>query len=255
MILQRRNQIVAWVQEAGAARVSELAERFQVSEVTIRNDLEELEKAGALIRDRGGALAPGKRRTLTALPAVEERARIRAEQKRRIAAAAAKRVQSGDTILLDAGTTAVEMAAFLGGIPGLTVVTNAVNVALEVAARTDARIVLLGGNFSRDAASTLGAIAEHTLAELRVPKVFLGTQAFDLENGLTDTTHEIAQIKRAMIRSAGRVYLLADSSKFGPVGFIKVAPIEAVHELISDTGLPDETAHALEHLGIRVERV
>lgn len=254
MILQRRAQIAELVRQSRAVRVADLAERFKVSEVTIRNDLMQLEKQGQLVRDRGGALPLDHARELTTLLAVEQRAHLQIEEKQRIAKAAAALVSPGDTILMDAGTTVVEMAPHLAGITPLTVVTNALNVALEVSAKTEAKVILLGGNFSRESSSTLGSLAERTLSELIVQKAFLGTQAFDLENGFTDTTLEIAQIKRAMIRSARRVILLTDSSKLGQSGFIKVAPLTAVQTIVTDTDLPTDARTALEALGIEVLR-
>lgn len=253
MVLQRRAQIAELVKEAGSARVDELSQRFQVSEVTIRNDLEKLEKQGLLMRDRGGALpAAHATRELTSLPAVEQRAHLQIAEKRRIAGAAAQLVNPGDTILMDAGTTVVEMVPHLAGITPLTVVTNALNVALELSAKTEAHVILLGGNLSRESSSTLGSLAEQTLGELRVQTAFLGTQAFDLEHGLTDTTLEIAQVKRAMIRAARRVILLTDSSKLGQSGFIKVAPLTAFQTIITDPALPPEARLELERLGIEV---
>jgi DeoR/GlpR family transcriptional regulator of sugar metabolism len=252
MIAQRRAQIAALVRTAGAQRVADLAERFQVSEVTIRGDLMQLEKQGQLVRDRGGALPLHHSRELTSLLAVETRAHLQIDEKQRIAHAAARLVSPGDTILMDAGTTVVEMAPHLAGITPLTVVTNALNVALEVAAKTDAQVILLGGTLSRESSSVLGSLAENALGELLVQKAFLGTQAFDLEHGFTDTTLEIAQVKRAMIRSARRVILLSDSSKLGRTGFIKVAPLTAVHTLITDIALPPDARTALEALGIEV---
>lgn len=252
MTNQRRAQIADLVRERGSMRVSELAELFQVSEVTIRNDLVQLEKDGELVRDRGGAVPGVAPRQITSLLAVEQRAHLQTEQKRRVARAAAALVKPGDTIIMDAGTTVVEMVPFLADITPLTVVTNALNVVLEVAAKTEARIILLGGTFNREASSSLGSITERMLGDLVVQKAFLGTQAFDLENGLTDTTLEIAEVKRAMIRAARRTVLLTDSTKLGRSGFIKVAPLTAMHTIICDEALPGEMRSALEQLGIEV---
>lgn len=252
MVLQRRAQIVDLTKKQGAVRVADLAELFQVSEVTIRNDLVQLEKEGVLTRDRGGAVNVGSTRDVRSLLAVEQRAHIQTDEKQRIAKAAAQLVEPGDTIVMDAGTTVVEMAPYLANVGSLTVVTNALNVALEMAAQTTARIILLGGTFSRESTSTLGSLAEQTLGELLVQKAFLGTQAFDLDHGFTDTTLEIAQVKRAMIRSARRVVLLTDSSKLGRSGFIKVAPLSAVQTLITDNALPTEAKHAIERMGVEV---
>jgi DeoR family transcriptional regulator of aga operon len=252
MTNQRRAQIADLVRQHGSMRVTELAELFQVSEVTIRNDLVQLEKDGELVRDRGGAVPGVAPRQITSLLAVEQRAHLQTEQKRRVARAAAALVKPGDTIIMDAGTTVVEMVPFLADIKPLTVVTNALNVVLAVAAKTEARIILLGGTFNREASSAIGSIAERMLGDLVVQKAFLGTQAFDLENGLTDTTLEIAEVKRAMIRAARRTVLLTDSTKLGRSGFIKVAPLTAMHTIICDEALPAEMRSALEQLGIEV---
>lgn len=252
MTNQRRSQIADLVRDRGSMRVTELAELFDVSEVTIRNDLVQLEKDGELVRDRGGAVPGVAPRQITSLLAVEQRSHLQPDQKRRVARAAAALVKPGDTIIMDAGTTVVEMVPFLADIKPLTVVTNALNVVLEVASKTEARIILLGGTFNREASSTIGSIAERMLGDLVVQKAFLGTQAFDIENGLTDTTLEIAEVKRAMIRAARRTVLLTDSTKLGQSGFIKVAPATAMHTIICDEALPAEVRSALEQLGIEV---
>lgn len=250
MTKERRVQIAEMVNRRGAARVADLAKEFDTSEVTIRNDLAHLERDGRLVRDRGGAIAI--HRELTSLLGIEERSHFQIEQKRRIARAAAEFVNPGDTILMDAGTTAVEMVPHLSGKRGLTVVTNALNVVLQLGGRTDAGIILTGGTFNRASLSTMGPVAEQQLADLKVQKLFLGTQALDLEQGLTDTTIEIAQIKRRMIQSAREIILLCDSSKWGTTGFIKVAPLEAVHTLITDEALPQAGRSAIEALGVKV---
>jgi DeoR family transcriptional regulator of aga operon len=131
-------------------------------------------------------------------------------------------------------------------------VTNALNVALTIGAATKAQVIFLGGSLSREASSTVGPLAEQTLTNLAVQKVFLGTQALDLESGLTDTTLEIAQVKRAMIKAARQVFLLADSSKWDQTGFIKVAQLEEIDALISDEKFPASARTAVERLGIRL---
>lgn len=252
MTQQRRARIVATVQRMGSVRVSELASRFGVSEVTIRNDLVVLEKEGGLARDRGGAIAKESGRYVTSLLRVDERSGLNHDAKRRIAATAARRVGSGDTILLDAGTTVVEMVPHLTGCAPLTVVTNALNVIMALNRMPDVRLICLGGTFHAESGSTVGLLAEHALGEFTVQKLFLGAQALDLENGMTDSTTEIAQVKRAMLRVARQVILLADSSKWGRSGFIKVAPLSEVDTIITDEGLPAETRAAVERMGIEL---
>ena len=252
MTRHRRNQILDLVRNDGSAHVTSLARTFGVSTVTIRNDLAKLEKTGALLRDRGGAIAAPAPRQLKSLLGLNERATLNQEAKQRIGKAAAQLVAPGDTIIMDAGTTVVEMSSHLAGIIPLTVVTNALNVALTIGAATEAQVIFLGGTLSREASSTVGPLAEQTLANLAVQKVFLGTQALDLESGLTDTTLEIAQVKRAMITAAKQVFLLADSSKWDQTGFIKVAQLQEIDALISDENFPASARMAVERLGIRL---
>jgi DeoR family transcriptional regulator of aga operon len=255
MTLQRRSQIVELAHERGSVRVTELATRFGVSEVTVRSDLDHLEREGRIVRDRGGALPTGHTRSVSTLPGMEQRSRLSVDAKRRIATAAANRVKKGEAILLDAGTTVVEMVRHLTGTNGLTIVTNALNVAHAAAAATDARVIMLGGAVGRDSGSTLGPMAEDMMRHLVIDQLFLGAQAADLEHGLTDTNIEIAQIKRSMIQCSRRVTLLMDSSKWDAAGFIRVAPLTAVHTIITDQGLPEQARTAIENLGIEIETV
>ncbi|RBP39171.1 DeoR family transcriptional regulator [Roseimicrobium gellanilyticum] len=255
MTLQRRSQIVDLANERGSVRVVELAGRFRVSEVTIRTDLDHLEREGRIVRDRGGALPAAHTRSVSTLPGMEQRSRLSVDAKRRIATAAAHRVKPGEAILLDAGTTVVEMVRHLTGTNGLTIVTNALNVAHTAAAATDARVIMLGGTVGRDSGSTLGPMAEDMMRHLVIDQLFLGAQAADLEHGLTDTNIEIAQIKRAMIQCSRRVTLLMDSSKWDAAGFIRVAPLTTVHTIITDQGLPEQARTAIENLGIEIETV
>lgn len=252
MTQQRRDRIAAAVQREGTVRVTELAGRFAVSEVTIRSDLVILEREGHVVRDRGGAVAKDRSRFVTTLARVDERSGVRLDEKRRIGAAAAARVVPGDAIILDAGTTAVEIARQLVAVSPLTVVTNALNVATVLADARGHRLLLLGGTFNRESASTVGAFAEQNLAELSVQKLFLGTQAMDEAEGLSDSTMEIAQVKRAMIRAARQVILVTDSSKWGRASLTRVAPLAEIDTIITDDGLPPAAREAIEKLGIEL---
>lgn len=255
MTNERRSAIVEEVSQAGSVRVGRLAERFGVSAVTIRSDLAALEKENRLVRDHGGALPASSGRTITSLLAVETRTRLQEDEKQRIARAAAAMVRPGETIFLDAGTTAVQMVPFLKGMLPLTIVTNAVNVALAAASELDAEVILLGGVFNRESSSNIGAMAERALGDFLVDRLFLGTQAADIEHGLTDTTLGIAQIKRAMIRASREVVLLADSTKWNSTGSIKVAPLSSLHRIISDAGLPVRLQKKVTSLGVQLSLV
>jgi DeoR/GlpR family transcriptional regulator of sugar metabolism len=248
-MLDRRGRIATLVRQRGSVRVQELAELFQVSPVTIRTDLVQLEKDGQLVRDRGGAVAAAER---SALVAFDTRSSLHLQAKQQIGRAAAALVAPGDTILMDAGTTVVEMVPHLPQAGPLTVVTNALNVGLALQSRRDTRVVLLGGTINYATFGTLGPLAEGELERLVVEKLFLAAETIDNGAGVTDSTIEIAQLKRAMVRAARQVILCADSSKWGRLGFIKVAPLSAVHTVVTDAGLPQADQLALERLGIHV---
>lgn len=203
-----------------------------------------------LIRDRGGAVF--NHQGVSRLIAFEQRTRLYQEEKRRIGQVAAQFVESGDMIILDAGTTVVEMTRYRTHATPLTVVTNALNVAAEMAGQPDTQVLLLGGTVNDATFSTLGPMVEQGLGDLVVQKVFLGAQSVENEAGVTDTSMEIAQVKRAMVRTARRVILLADSSKWRRTGFIKVVPYQAIHTVVTDTNLPDAARRAIERHGIEL---
>lgn len=144
------------------------------------------------------------------------------------------------------------MIKHLASLDTLTIITNALNVAAEMGSLIDIHVLLLGGAMNYKTFSTLGPLVEQNLAGLVVQKVFLAAQSIDNEVGITDTSMEIAQVKRAMVRAARQVILLADSSKWKRTGFSKVVPFDAIHTIVSDTNLPEEVAQAIERRGIEL---
>lgn len=249
LMLDRRTRIAELVRQQGSARVSELARLYGVTPVTIRSDLAQLEREGVLIRDHGGAVATTP---ASALIAYDQRAGMATGAKRRIGAAAAAFVAPGDTVLLDAGTTVVEMVEHLRPLSPLTIVTNALNVAAELHGLPDARVLMLGGTINYDTFGTLGPQVEQSLGEIVVQKLFLAAESVDPAYGVTDSTPEIAQMKRAMVGAARQVYLLADSSKWQRAGFIKVIPFERITAVITDRELPEAARRAVEQAGSEV---
>ena len=249
MATERRERTIELIAQHGAVRVSELSELFQVSEVTIRNDLELLSKQGILIRDRGGAVAnPLSHLTV----AFVKRASLHLDQKRRIGLAAAHLVKPGDTIIMDAGTTLMEMAKNLRNDLSVTVVTNALNIATHLGTLPDADVILVGGSLLRGTISTAGPVAECALDDLVVRKTFLGIHSVNEEVGLSDSTLEVARVKRGMAKAAQQVILLADSSKWGRVAFAKAIPLSDVDIMITDSGLPEEAQETIRNLGIEL---
>jgi len=252
LVADRRRMITELVATRGSMRVAELGSILGVSEVTIRNDLELLAHEGLLVRDHGGAIA----RTHTALSvAFDQRARLNLEAKQRIGQAAASLVQPGDTIMLDAGSTLMEMAKRLPNLSPLTIITNSLNVAIQVGSLPDVHLVLAGGSLSPETISTVGPLAERDLGDLLADRLFLGTHAFELETGLSDVSIEVARVKRTMISAAKQVILLADSGKFPTRAMARVAPLSVIHCIITDSRFPEEVAQQLAAQKIEVRRV
>jgi DeoR family transcriptional regulator, aga operon transcriptional repressor len=247
----RRANIRALVARQGVVRTEDLSQAFEVSLVTIRNDLDLLSREGVLIRDRGGAVA---NTTTTMTTAFNQRAELNLEEKRRIGVAAARLVQAGDTVILDAGSTMMEMAKQMVEVSPLTVVTNALNVAMQVGSLRDVNVILIGGSLNRDTISIIGPTASQNLQDLRVQKAFISTHAMD-EIGLTDPSIEVAQVKRAMIQAARQVILVVDSSKWRKQGFAKVVELAAIHTIVTDDRLPDDAVSIIERRGIELIRV
>ena len=252
LMLMRRRKITEILAANGVVRVADLVKQFGVSDVTVRNDLEALAKEGVLVRDHGGAVA----QTYTSLSvAFNQRAMLNLESKQRIGEAAARMVFAGETIILDAGTTLMEMAKRLPPVSPLTVITNSLNIATEVGSRPGMHVMLAGGSLSNETISTIGPLAERDLRELLVDKLFLGIQAFDPEAGLSDVSLEVARVKTAMFSAARHVTLLADSSKYPSRAMARVAPLSEIDCLITDDGFPEDAVQHFAAKGIKVQRV
>jgi DeoR family transcriptional regulator of aga operon len=247
--LERRAQIVELLARKGIVRVSELSDLFQVSEVTIRSDLDILHEQGALVRDRGGAVATTHSSLFVAF---DQRTHLNRDEKRRIGRAAAQLVNPNETIIMDAGTTMMEMAKSLNKDLPVTVITNGLNVASQVGAFPHAHVIVLGGSLIPETISTVGTEVERDLSSMIVQKVFLATHAVDAESGLADTSIAVARVKRTMAQVARQVILLADSSKWGRVAFAKTIPLSSGHVMITDSNRPEEAQETVKRLGVQL---
>jgi DeoR family transcriptional regulator of aga operon len=226
---ERLGVILEELSSGGSVAVAELSPRLGVSAATIRRDLELLEEQRLLSRTHGGAVAHG---VAYELPLRYRTGRHR-EEKRRIALEAAGRVSDGTAIGLTGGTTTTEVARALVDRQPLTVVTNALNIASELAIRPNIKLVVTGGLARSESYELVGPLAEQSLAELHLDVVFIGVDGISSEDGLT-THHEVeAHTNRALIERAGRVIAVADGSKLGAVAFARICSTEAVDELIT----------------------
>jgi DeoR/GlpR family transcriptional regulator of sugar metabolism len=245
----RRRRIYELIREDGSARVSQLAELFAVTEQTIRSDLERLERGGLVVRDHGGAYLRG----IDALVRTQTLGHSEnAEAKQRIGARAAGFVGNGDTLILDSGSTVTELARCLLDRRDLHVVTNALNIALLLGSEPSVSIHVTGGEFKAPTLSLTGEEAASIFGSVRVSKLFLATAGLSFETGLTYPSLSDLPVKRAMIRAAKTVYVLADSSKIGTTAFATLGYLSSIDYLVTDEGICDESRARLEELGITV---
>lgn len=249
---ERLQQIEHLIKERQHVRVTELSEHFGVSEPTIRRDLQKLETMGRIQRAHGGASAVEQ---ATPEPPIGQRGEEYNEEKCRIGQAAARLIQDGETIFLGSGTTTLEVARNLHGKKDLTVITNAINVAHYLAGNPDINVIITGGVLRHSALSMIGYIVEQTLKELHADKVIVSMRAISVDEGLTNDNLLETMTDRQIIQLAHEVILVADHSKFGKVSTAVVAPMTAVHKIVTDEQTPDETVKRLREMGIDVLQV
>jgi DeoR family transcriptional regulator of aga operon len=251
LVEERRRRIRELIEKNERVTVEELVERFAVSAVTIRGDLDALSEAGVLVRSHGGALRRDDALGDIPIPVKET---LRHPEKVRIAQAAVRLIQDGDTILLDSGTTTAEIARQIKfhRFDALTVITNALNVAMELATVPAMRVILVGGVLRHMSFSLSGPQAEQTLRGLHADRLFLGVDGLDPEIGLTTPDVLEAQLNTMMIRVAREVVVVADSSKFARRNLSVIAKIDAVHKIITDDGVDPAVVSALRARSVEV---
>jgi DeoR/GlpR family transcriptional regulator of sugar metabolism len=245
----RRSKILEWIQEEGSARVRELSRAFEVSEATIRQDLEKLESDGHVTREHGGAYL----NTVTAqVEAMQLHHSDNMDRKRLIGALAAAQVADGETLIIDAGSTTTEIALRLRERKNLTIITNALNIALILGAVPGMAVHMPGGQFKAPTLSLSGDKSVDYFKNIFAGKLFLATAGVALDAGLTYPSFADLQLKEAMIKAASHVYLVADSTKINRSSFTRLGALEVVHSFITDDGISDSDAKEFERRGIRV---
>jgi DeoR family transcriptional regulator of aga operon len=252
---ERRRLIVDLVGKQGRATVEELAQAFGTSAVTIRADLEALARAGAIARSHGGAL-PVHTPVSNDTPLNIKETRRHA-QKLRIGQAAAELVRDGETIILDSGSTTAEIARQLRQrkLESLTVITNALNIALELSNVPHVRVMMLGGMLRQTSYSLVGPDAEQALAKLSADRLFLGVDGLDPRVGVTTPDPLEASLNALMIRVSRETVAVLDATKLGQRSLSVITPVEKLHRVITDTSAPAETVEALRNAGVDVTLV
>jgi DeoR/GlpR family transcriptional regulator of sugar metabolism len=237
-----------------AVLVTELSREFDVSEMTIRRDLDWLAERAIVTRVHGGALLYSN--TVTEKP-FGDRLMDFNSQKKSIGWAAAQLVNDGDRIILDAGTTTQQVARHLAGKKNLTVITNNLAVIEDLVLCSQAaggyiETILLGGFLKQKELCTVGSLLTQELAALTADKYFLSVAGFTIQHGATDPDMREVEVKQAMLRAASQVILVADSSKYGVTRLGKIAPMKAIHKLVTDDSISEEVIAEIETAEVAV---
>lgn len=249
--VSRRIKIIEQLKANGKVDVKELSNALGVTGVTIRNDLEQLEKKNILIRARGGAIKIEQNNHNEDYP-LSDKQKKNLSEKREIGRKASELIANGNTIILDSGSTIHELAKNLKNFDDLTVITNALNVATLLAEYKNVNVIVPGGSLKKNSLSLFGIIAEKGFKDFFCDKLFLGVDGFDLDFGISTPSPEEAHLNQIMIEISKEVIVLADSSKFARRGFAFIAPINKINTLITDKGILPEQKKKLENMGVRV---
>jgi DeoR family transcriptional regulator of aga operon len=251
LVEERRRKILDLVEKQARVTVEELVGRFGVSAVTVRGDLDALSQSGAVIRSHGGALK--RAGALQDVP-INVKETLHHGEKVRIGHAAAQMIRDNEIVMLDSGTTTAEVARHIKflKLKALTVITNALNIAMELANLPHLRVIMIGGILRQMSYSLVGPHAEHTLKGLNADRLFLGVDSLDPEIGLTTPDVLEAQLNAMMIRVAREVVVVADSSKFARRNLSLIAPLDAVHKIITDDALAPAMVTAIKARGVEV---
>ncbi len=245
---QRRDKILELIREDGHAKVMDLSRIFKVTEVTIRQDLERLEKEGFITREHGGAYLKDIDLNVRNFSLQNQE---NLAEKQAIALKAIEYINDGDIIILDSGSTTTEIARLVTGYRNLTVITNALNIALILGAQAGINVIVTGGEFKAPTLSLTGQKAADFFQNLHVDKLFLATAGIALKSGLTYPGISDICVKRAMIESANEIYLVADSSKIGRNSLASLGALSLINYLITDSKVKSEDIEWLKNYDVK----
>lgn len=233
----RREKILDLLKEDGSAKVISLARLFKVTEVTIRQDLEKLEKDGLVVREHGGVYLKNVEDQVRAFSLAHQ---DNLDKKECIARKCIDFISNGDTIILDSGSTTTEIAKKLTDFRELTVITNALNIALMLGGNPNIEVVMTGGEFKPPTLSLTGQKAADFFQGLNAQKLFLATAGISLKSGLTYPSISDIVVKKAMIETADITYLVADSTKIGRSAFASLGALSLIDYIITDAGIEEK---------------
>jgi DeoR/GlpR family transcriptional regulator of sugar metabolism len=247
--IERHGKVLDYINERKKASVKELSQHFRVSKVTIRRDLDELVRRGLVIKTHGGALSLDN--SFSSEIPYEKKFMQNVEAKKKIGLLAARMVEPDDVIILDAGSTTLEIAAQLRPLDEVTVITNDLKIAVALAHKPGVQLMVTGGVQEKGVYTLTGSTAEEFLSKIRAKKTFLGADAISLEYGITNRTFQEVSVKRCMMKAADEVILVADHSKFDKKVFAFLCELQEVDQIIVDRMEPDLKTE-LTRMGIKV---
>ncbi|MEW5842637.1 MAG: DeoR/GlpR family DNA-binding transcription regulator [Bacteroidota bacterium] len=248
---ERLQSILKILEKENRVLITDLCKTFNTTSVTIRKDLDLLEKEGVLQRTHGGAIL---NRSLFHGLALNEKEKLNLEEKVRIAKEAVKMISEGDVVMLDSGSTTTQLAKEMKSLKGVTVITNAVNIALELI-NTELEIMLTGGSFQKNSSTLIGPIADESLRKMSADKLFHGVDGIDYEIGLTTPDVTEANTSRVMMQRAGENILLVDSSKFGRRSLGVICQLKDINKIITTKKMDESEIKKLDDLGVEVIKV
>ena len=254
LVEERRQHILAKLQREGRVLISDLSDALGISRITIRKDLDYLVGKGLVLRSHGGALPVRTQNTALLDPSLHEKEQKQSKEKLRIAKAAAGLVTEGMCVVLDSGTTTTAIARELRRFEHLTVITNAVNIATELAG-TDFEVILTGGTLRKNSFSLVGPVTEDMLRSMRADVLFLGVDGFDVRAGVSTPNLLESRVNRAMVDSAARVVVVCDSTKFKRRSLALIVPPAKIHAVITDNQISAADVDVLTRAGVEVLRV
>jgi DeoR family transcriptional regulator, fructose operon transcriptional repressor len=249
---ERKRFILDKLSQSEQVEVVDITDAFQVSAITARRDLDQLEKEGLLVRTHGGAIKQPQVAGKKKLFSYDEKAVTNKERKEYIGGLAAKLIQEGDVIFIDSGSTLFHLVEYLKKFEHLIVITNSLPVASELLGHPNVGINLIGGEVDHERKAVYGLVAASTLEHYHVNKAFIGADGVSLQRGLTTYDEKEAAISRKIAATADEVYLLSDSSKIEKNSFVKFAPLSILKALVTDYELPADVKSAYSEKGITI---
>lgn len=237
LAIERRAEIMRIIRRDQSVRVNELSEKFDVTEETIRRDLDKLDKEGKVKKTYGGAVLENY---VSEDPSFSDRLKVNMEQKKLIATYANQFIEEGETIFIDMSTTALEVVKHVDPSKNITVITNSLNALVELSQRTNINLIAIGGTFNESSLSMDGPMTSKFIDHYYADKTLFSVKGITKERGVMDSKEHLAEIKRHMISNAKQVILLADASKFNQSALMRVIDMEDIDMVITEYQMDQE---------------